>query len=62
MAILRRQSYWCNIASGEELFPEELIQIILQQERGAVVLDGYSGCGKTYYYIEGEYNVSNFSN
>ena len=44
---MRRQSYWCNIASGEELFPEELIQIILQQERGAVVLDGYSGCGKT---------------
>ena len=47
MAILRRQSYWCNIASGEELFPEELIHNILQQEHGTVVLDGYSGCGKT---------------
>ena len=44
---MRRQSYWRNIASGEELFPEELIHNILQQEHGTVVLDGYSGCGKT---------------
>lgn len=44
---MRRQSYWYNVVAGEELFPEEVIEYIQQHEQGVVVLDGYSGCGKT---------------
>lgn len=38
---------WRRISLNEEMTPDEVLQYILRQKNGVVLLDGYSGCGKT---------------
>lgn len=40
-------SIWKRVPSGEELSTAMLLQHLLTQSRGTILLDGPSGCGKT---------------
>lgn len=44
---MRIKQNWNKGSSGGEMNPEEVLQYLLQKKSGIVLLDGYSGCGKT---------------
>lgn len=44
---MKTKRSWNKASSGDKLSPEELLQYMLQKKGGIVLLDGYSGCGKT---------------
>ena len=44
---METNQYWSGTSSGEMVSQETMLQYLLNKQRGVVILDGYSGCGKT---------------